>query len=90
MADDEADTKRGPSKRAAHLLDIRRIIGGLLLLYGVILTIAGIFSSHADKTKAAGWNVNLGTGIGLLIVGGLFIFWSMTRPFVDPEDLSDQ
>ena len=78
-----------PTKRAADLLDIRRIIGGLLLLYGAILTITGIVSSHAQKTKAAGWNVNLWTGIGLLVVGGLFMFWAQTRPFVDPEELSE-
>jgi hypothetical protein len=89
--DTETDTgKKAPSKRAADLLDIRRIIGGLLLLYGAILTITGIVSSQADKEKAAGINVNLWTGIGLLVVGGLFMFWAATRPFVDPEDLSDQ
>jgi hypothetical protein len=78
-----------PTKRAANLLDIRRIIGALLLLYGVILTITGIVGSHEEKTKAAGENVNLWTGIALLVVGGLFVFWSMTRPFVDPEVLAD-
>ena len=49
----DSDSGRAPSKRAATLLDIRRIIGGLLLLYGVILTITGIVDSHAEKTKAA-------------------------------------
>src|SRR3954471_8952813 len=78
-----------PSTRAAHLLDVRRIIGGLLLLYGAILTVTGIVASDEQKTKAAGENVNLWTGIALLVVGGLFIFWSMTRPFVDPEVLAD-
>src|SRR3954452_23455552 len=76
-----------PTKRAAHLLDVRRIIGGLLLLYGAILTVAGIVGSEAQKNKAAGENVNLWTGIALLVVGGLFVFWSMTRPFVDPDEL---
>ena len=78
-----------PSKRAAELLDIRRIIGALLLLYGAILTITGIVASDEQKTKAAGENVNLWTGLALLVVGGLFVFWSMTRPFVDPDELAD-
>jgi hypothetical protein len=81
--------KQAPSKRAANLLDIRRIIGGLLLLYGAILTITGIVSSQADKEKAAGINVNLWTGIGLLVVGGLFMLWAATRPFVDPDEVAD-
>jgi hypothetical protein len=78
-----------PSRRAAHLLDIRRIIGGLLLIYGLILTITGIVGSHAEKTKAAGINVNLWTGIGLLVVGALFMLWAQTRPFVDPDELGE-
>ena len=76
-----------PSTRAAQLLDVRRIIGGLLLLYGLILTAMGIFGTEAEKNKAAGENVNLWTGLALIVVGGLFLVWSMTRPFVDQEDL---
>ena len=37
--------------RATNLLDIRRIIGGLLGVYGVILLVAGIVGSDADKNK---------------------------------------
>jgi hypothetical protein len=89
VTDDEPQAKHAaPTKRAAELLDIRRIIGGVLVLYGLILTIAGIVGSDAQKHKAAGWNVNLWTGIGLLVVGGLFVVWSLTRPFVDPEVLA--
>ena len=77
-----------PSGRAAQLLDVRRIIGGLLFLYGIILTAAGIFGSEAEKNKAAGENVNLWTGLALLVVGGLFLVWSATRPFVEPDDLA--
>jgi hypothetical protein len=87
---DEPQTQaahEAPIKRAANLLDIRRIIGGVLLLYGIVLTLAGIFGSEADKHKAAGVNVNLWTGIALIVVGGLFLFWSATRPFVDPDEL---
>ncbi len=50
--------------RIANRFDIRRIIGGLFLLYGVILAIVGIVGSDEVKNKAAGINVNLWTGPG--------------------------
>ena len=68
------------SQRAAHLFDIRRVIGALFVLYGVVLTIAGAVASHADIKKAAGVNINLWTGIGMIVFGGLFILWFALRP----------
>jgi hypothetical protein len=66
--------------RIANRFDIRRIIGGLFLVYGVILTVVGLVGSHAVKTKAAGINVNLWTGLAMLVVGALMIFWALARP----------
>src|SRR5881275_1247778 len=57
--------------RIANRFDIRRIIGGLFLLYGVILVVVGIVGSDQVKTKAAGINVNLWTGISMLVFGAL-------------------
>jgi hypothetical protein len=72
--------------RIANRFDIRRIIGALFVLYGVILVAAGIFGSHAVKTKAAGVNVNLWTGLAMLVVGALMIFWALSRPVMpEPE-----
>jgi len=36
------------ARRAANLFDLRRLIGGLFLIYGVILLILGIGASDAD------------------------------------------
>jgi len=66
--------------RAANLFDLRRIIGGLLALYGIVLLILGLNQSHAAIQKAAGTNVNLWSGAGMLILGGLFIVWALGRP----------
>jgi hypothetical protein len=68
----------------ANRFDIRRIIGGLFIIYGVTLTIVGIVGSDEVKNKAAGVNVNLWTGLGMLVVGALMIFWALARP-VAPE-----
>jgi hypothetical protein len=70
--------------RIANRFDIRRIIGGLFVLYGVVLTITGIVGSDEVKNKAAGVNVDLWTGLGMLVVGVLMIVWALTRP-VAPE-----
>jgi hypothetical protein len=70
--------------RAANRFDIRRLIGALFILYGLILTALGIFGSSHVKHKAAGINVNLWTGIGMLVFGALMVFWALSKP-VMPE-----
>ena len=69
--------------RNANRFDIRRLIGGLFIVYGVILTILGIVGSTHIKTKAAGINIDLWTGLGMLVFGGLMIFWALSRPVTD-------
>ena len=78
----EAEEERGGARkeRAANLFDIRRIIGGLFLLYGVVLTVMGFGASDADLDRAHGINVNLSVGIALLIIASLFIAWALWRP----------
>src|SRR3954447_14738455 len=65
--------------RIANRFDIRRIIGGLFILYGVILTITGIVGSHAVKNKAAGINIHLGVATAMIIVGAIMIAWALLR-----------
>ncbi|CAL9444165.1 hypothetical protein SUDANB58_02315 [Streptomyces sp. enrichment culture] len=77
----ELETK---SATAARLFDIRRIIGGLFVLYGVIVTIAGITASDADIDKAEGVNINLWTGLGMLLLGVFFLAWLKLRPVAPP------
>jgi hypothetical protein len=74
----EAD--EAEAARAANRFDIRRLIGGVFLVYGLILLALGIFGSHAAKNKADGINVNLWTGLGMLVFAGLMIFWALSRP----------
>jgi hypothetical protein len=71
---------RTDDERAATLFDIRRIIGGLFLLYGIVLTVMGFGASDADIARAHGINVNLSVGIALLIIASLFIAWALLRP----------
>jgi hypothetical protein len=68
------------SERAANLFDLRRIIGGLFLLYGAILTVTGITDSHAAVARAAGLRINLIAGLGMLVLGAVFVAWALLRP----------
>jgi hypothetical protein len=76
----EAEKGGGRELQAANLFDLRRIIGGLFVLYGVILTITGLYDSSAEIDKSAGVHINLWVGIGMLVLGGLFLVWAFTRP----------
>jgi hypothetical protein len=71
------------ARRAANLFDLRRIIGGLFVVYGVVLTVLGLFDSQEEIDKAAGVNINLWAGLGMLVFGLLMIAWALTRPLGD-------
>jgi hypothetical protein len=69
-----------PQSAAAKLFDIRLLIGGLFVVYGVLLTVAGFFTSDKERSKAADININLWLGIGMLVLGGLFLLWRRLNP----------
>jgi hypothetical protein len=70
----------------ASLFDLRVVIGGLLALYGVILTVMGVFASDDALAKAAGININLWAGLVILAGGAVFLLWARLRP-LRAEDL---
>lgn len=77
------------SATAARIFDLRRIIGGLFVLYGVIVTITGITDPQSAIDKAQGVNINLWTGIGMLLLGVFFLVWLKLRPAA-PQPLPPQ
>jgi hypothetical protein len=79
-----SDEDEARAARLANRFDIRRLIGGVFLLYGVVLLILGIFGSSHVKNKAAGINIDLWAGIGMLVFAALMIAWALLRP-VEPE-----
>ena len=82
----EAEAESERSARAANLFDLRRIIGGLFAIYGVILFILGIAASQKEIDKAAGWNLNLWVGLAMIVVAGIFIGWALARPLSEQLD----
>jgi hypothetical protein len=86
IAEAEEAEARDRATGMASLFDLRMVIGGLLALYGVILTVMGLFASDDAKAKAAGININLWAGLVILAGGAVFLAWSRLRP-LRAEDL---
>jgi len=57
-------------------LDIRKPIGGLLMLLGLILAIYGLAGDSAQYHKSNGRNINLTWGCVMIAGGGAFLLWS--------------
>ena len=88
IAQTEEAEARDRATGMTSLFDLRMVIGGLLALYGVILTVMGLFASDDAKAKAAGININLWAGLVILAGGAIFLAWVVLRP-LKPEDLHD-
>ncbi len=91
MSDQRADSTEVPKSAAARLFDIRLLIGGLFTVYGLMLTVAGFVTSDSARRKADGININLWLGIGMLVVGLLFLLWRQLAPLrVEPNPTDDR
>lgn len=75
--------------RGPRLFDVRPLIAAILGIYGIILTVMGIGASAQSLAKADGIRINLWVGLAMLVVAGLFLWWSRTRPLVDESDETD-
>jgi protein-S-isoprenylcysteine O-methyltransferase Ste14 len=74
------DAERERRSAAARLFDIRRVIGGLFVVYGVIVGLIGLFDGPAAVEKAQGIRINLWAGLGMLTLGLAFLLWQWLRP----------
>jgi hypothetical protein len=76
----------GGSERphTAGAFDIRTFVAMLIGLYGVVLLVLGIVQS--DDSTSEGININLWTGIALIIAAACFQAWAMWRPVVIPSE----
>lgn len=89
------DRTARPARGRASLFDLRWILTILFAVYGLVTTLVGLFS-HAKTTTASGQdigiNVNLWTGVPMLVVAIAFAVWALLRPTfvqVSPEGSAD-
>jgi len=86
MADGtENDEERAKVSSAARLFDVRRVIGGLFVVYGVIVTLLGLFDSKSEIDKAQGVRINLWMGLAMLALGLLMLLWLWLNPAKTPD-----
>jgi hypothetical protein len=65
----------------AALFDLRSVIALLFGVYGIVLTIDGAAGSTPEELrKAGGIDINLWTGIVMLVVATFFVTWVLMRP----------
>jgi hypothetical protein len=64
-----------------RLTELRMIIAILFAIYGIVCVVWGIgFTTARDLDRAAGINVNLLAGIGMLVFAALFALWALLKP----------
>ncbi|MEN0101711.1 MAG: hypothetical protein AAGC90_02200 [Curtobacterium sp.] len=83
------DEQKAALVRSTRRLDLRRILGGLFVLYGIITTIVGIVHWDTDPEKTGGIHINLWVGLSMLAGGLLFFLWDRLAP-VPAEDIIGQ
>jgi hypothetical protein len=83
-----SDRNEAPAKAplSAILFDLRSVIGLLFVVYGIVLTILGLIGTSAeDLAKAGGLDLNLWTGLAMLVAGIGFYVWAFVKPPLPPE-----
>lgn len=83
---DGAAGERDALVRSTRRFDLRRLLGGLFLLYGVICTILGIVHGASDMKQTGGIAINLWSGLGMIVVAIAFFVWDRLAP-VPEEDI---
>ena len=76
-----SDTGGAGRRFLARFFELRMIIAVLFTVYGVVCVVCGIaFTTAAELQKAAGSDVNLLAGIGMLVLGLAFGAWALLSP----------
>lgn len=76
-----------PVRGRVSLFDLRWILAFLFAFYGIVVTLMGLFANAKTYTASGqnvGINVNLWTGIPMLVLAILFAVWALLRPAVVP------
>ncbi len=81
---DDGEAAEAPSA-SSQLFDLRTVIAILFIFYGGALTIMGLFFvTPIDIVKAGGININLWSGIIMILVAAGFFAWARMRPLAPP------
>jgi hypothetical protein len=88
--DSEIERTTEAESSAARLFDVRRIIGALFTLYGVLVLGAGLLDGDEASKKASGIDINIWSGLAMLLLGILMLVWMKVSPprvgAAEPDD----
>lgn len=85
MSEHEHEHHAISESAASQLFDLRTVIAVLFGVYGLILTVMGLFfTGDAELAKAGGIDINLWSGLGMIVAAALFVLWVWLRPLVPP------
>ena len=74
-------TEPSRTERAANLFDLRRIIGRLFAIYGVLLVVYGLLSGDLEpRHMINGINVNVWSGTGMFVFGAVMLVLARRAP----------
>jgi xanthine/uracil/vitamin C permease (AzgA family) len=71
--------------KSTRRFDLRRILGALFVVYGVIVTIIGIANYSSDIKRTEGIAINLWAGLSMLVLGILFFVWDHFSPVPEAD-----
>ena len=78
----------------AKFMDLRFVIATMFAIFGVLVTVSGFTTTNEEIEQAAGINISLWTGVGLLLLSAGFGVWLLLVPPDVPEghvvDASDE
>jgi quinol-cytochrome oxidoreductase complex cytochrome b subunit len=80
MSTQDRSTTDRKNATGARLFDIRRVLGGLFVVYGVLIGIVGLADSPGQVAKAQGVRINLWGGLVMLAFGLLMLLWQWLSP----------
>lgn len=70
-----------PQSAAASLFDLRTVIALLFVVYGIVLIVLGIVADGpAELAKSGGIDLNLWTGVAMVLLAVGFAAWARLRP----------
>jgi hypothetical protein len=86
LTPDEAKALVASTRR----FDLRRILGALFVVYGVIVLIVGLINNTSDMKQTGGIAINIWTGAAMLVLGLLFFLWDRLAPVPEEDILASE
>jgi hypothetical protein len=80
-----SDAEKTQLVKSTRRFDLRRILGALFVVYGIIVTIIGIVNYSSDIKRTEGIAINLWAGLSMLVLGILFFVWDHFAPVPEAD-----